>query len=287
MSRRRGTSPALIFLFLLFVLSFVPAAAAKHYPSPCGIQHPSDSTVEWECRALTSGKTVEEMFGERWIDVLRFNRIDRRHANHTASLKVPALLEEMSQFTPMPPEFPSAQSQEKFVLIDLWEQFLGAYEFGLLRFSAPITSGEPGNETPTGDFEITAAHRVHGSTLYNLEGTDIPYPMTYALKFYTTREGVAFWMHGRDVPGVPASHGCIGLYDEEMQEQYYGYPRHPMLLDAKTLYEWVVEPLSDNGGQAMILSERTKVRIIGEAPLTRAVHSSAKRSAHDTVGCGP
>jgi hypothetical protein len=123
-----------------------------------------------------AGKTVEKMFGERWIDVLRFNRIDRRHANHTASLKVPASLEEMSQFTPMPHEYPSAQSQEKFILIDLSEQFLGAYGFGRLRFSAPITSGEPGNETPAGDFEITAAHRVHRSTLYTLEGTDIPYP---------------------------------------------------------------------------------------------------------------
>jgi hypothetical protein len=60
---------------------------------------PVISRVEWECRALTAGKTVEEMFGNHWVDVLRFNRIDRRHANHTGSLKVPALLEEISQFT--------------------------------------------------------------------------------------------------------------------------------------------------------------------------------------------
>jgi hypothetical protein len=268
-------------------MCFVPAAAAKHYPSPCSVQHPSDSTVEWECGTLTAGKTMEEMFGEWWIDVLRFNRIDRRHANHIVSLKIPVLLEDISQFTPMLPEYSPAQAEIKFILIDLSEQFLGAYEFGRLVFSAPITSGEPGNETPAGDFEITAAHRVHGSTLYTLEGTDIPYPMTYALKFHTTREGIGFWMHGRDVPGVPASHGCIGLYDEEMQKQYYGYPRHPILLDAKTLYEWVLWPLSDNDGRAMILSERTRVRIIGEAPQNLAWHSSTKRSAHNTVGCGP
>ena len=32
------------------------------------------------------------------------------------------------------------------------------------------------------------------------------------------REGVSYWIHGRDMPGYPASHGCIGLYDESMQK---------------------------------------------------------------------
>ncbi len=29
----------------------------------------------------------------------------------------------------------------------------------------------------------------------------------------------AFWIHGCDLPGYPASHGCVGLYDEEMQKK--------------------------------------------------------------------
>ena len=31
----------------------------------------------------------------------------------------------------------------------------------------------------------------------------------------------SYWIHGRDVPGFPASHGCVGLYDEQMQFDYY------------------------------------------------------------------
>jgi lipoprotein-anchoring transpeptidase ErfK/SrfK len=126
------------------------------------------------------------------------------------------------------------------VLVDLTEQFLGAYEYGRLAFSSPLSGGSKEHPTPTGDFKITAAHGAHWSSLYTFEGTDIPYPMTWALRFHIDREGASFWIHGRDVPGYPASHGCIGLYDESMQRYNYGVPVRPVLDDARRLYEWIV-----------------------------------------------
>ena len=60
-----------------------------------------------------------------------------------------------------------------------------------------------------------------------IEGTDRPYPMNYALRFYVNRTGMSYWIHGRDLPGYPASHGCIGLYDEPMQKEQYGIPKDP------------------------------------------------------------
>jgi hypothetical protein len=131
--------------------------------------------------------------------------------------------------------------------VDLREQFLGAYEHGRLMFSAPIAVGEAGHETPTGEFRINAVHRSHASSLYTVEKTDTPYPMNDALRFYTSPDGVEYWLHGRDIPGYPSSHGCIGLYDEAMQRSMYGFPRDPMLDDAKTLFEWVVAPREDKG----------------------------------------
>ena len=44
-------------------------------------------------------------------------------------------------------------------------------------------------------------------------------------------------IHGRDLPGYPASHGCIGLYDEPMQKEQYGVPGDPELNDAKRRFE--------------------------------------------------
>jgi hypothetical protein len=113
------------------------------------------------------GETVERLFGDRWIDVLRFNRIDRLHVVAGTSLKVPRRLADVRSFTPMPAIYPEASREPKFVLVDLSEQFLGAYEYGRLAFSSPLSVGAKDHPTPTGDFRISAAHRAHWSSLYD------------------------------------------------------------------------------------------------------------------------
>jgi lipoprotein-anchoring transpeptidase ErfK/SrfK len=243
-----------------------PWSARAHSPSRCAVQYPSDANVEWECRRLRASETLETLFGDRWVDVARFNRIDQRHARPGVFLKVATRLEDVAGFTPMPGEYPPAAAEAKFILVDLAEQFLGAYEHGRLAFSAPIASGERGNETPEGEFTITAAHRHHRSSLYHIENTSILYPMNYALRFYINKNGVAYWMHGRDMPGYPASHGCIGLYDEPMQKRYYGYPREPVLEDARILYNWVLAPLPEDR-KYRIIDNGIRMLIVGRAPV--------------------
>jgi len=259
-----------LFSGLVFLVStvFIPSAFAEpptKHPSPCEIQYPSDATVDWRCRTLRSGESLDTLFGDRWIDVARFNRIDRRHARSGASIKVPRRLDDLASFNPLPLVYPAAEQDEQFVLIDLAEQFLGAYEYGALRFALPIASGNGNNEMPTGEFRIAAAHRSHQSCLYTVEGTDRPYPMNYALRFHVNREGVSYWIHGRDMPGYPASHGCIGLYDEPMQAEQYGMPKDPELSDAKRLFMWVLgrEPEDD---RVIPLEHGPRVHIIGQAP---------------------
>lgn len=241
----------------------VPLAAAA--PDLCAIRYPSDAGIAWECRRLRGGETLERLFGEQWIDVARFNRIDRRHATAGAALKAPARLADIAGFTPMPAEYPKAAAEPKFILVDLSEQFLGAYEHGRLVFSAPVASGETGNETPAGAFRITAAHRRHRSSRYTIENTDIPYPMRWALRFHVSATGIAYWTHGRDLPGYPASHGCIGLYDEPMQREYYGEPLRPVLEDARVLYEWVVGGIPDDD-RVVELGQGPKMLVVGRAP---------------------
>ena len=258
--------PPRALLAVLLVLLAYPADAfaipGRKPPTPCGIRYPGDLGVEWDCIRLRKGESPEKRFGDRWKDVLRFNRIDRRHAYPGVSLKVPRRLEEIADFTPMPSRYPARDNEAKWILIDLDEQFLGAYEHGMLIHSAPITSGERGSETPRGDFRVGAYHSAHRSTEYFIEDTDIPYPMTWGLRFHVDPGGVSYWIHGRDLPGYRASHGCVGLYDESMQKKHYGIPRFPELEDARRLFEWAIAPIRDDG-KFHLLENGPGVTIVG------------------------
>lgn len=233
--------------------------------SPCAIHYPSDQGIAWQCRRLQRGEGLEKLFGTRWRDVARFNRIDRRHAVPGREIKVPLRIEEVAEFTPLPRTYHGGVRGEKLILVDLTEQFLGAYEKGQLRFSLPIASGGAENATPVGEFRISAAHRTHRSCLYSIDHTDEPYPMHYALRFHINKEGVSYWIHGRDLPGFPASHGCIGLSDEQMQAAYYGTPTFPLLEDAKMLYDWAIEGVNETDS-LQVLTNGPRVVIQGVAP---------------------
>ena len=217
-------------VLLVSIIFFYPVIShAKKISNLCKVSYPSDKKVEWKCRRLKRGETLEGLFDDRWIDVARFNRVDRRHTYAGIAIKVPVHIDDIKDFTPLPAHYGPAEAEAKFILIDLAEEFLGAYEYGNLKFSSPIAAGEKDHETPKGDFRITAYDSKHKSSIYPVEKTDKPYPMYSGLRFYVSKSGVASWIHGRDVPGYPASHGCIGLYDEEMQKSYFGYPGKPVL----------------------------------------------------------
>ena len=269
--REVGLSPLLKvpFAISLMMVAFLSVSAQadspKKHRGPCKVHYPSDATVEWDCRIIQPRESLEVIFGEYWVDFARFNRIDRRHALPGLSIKVPRRIEDLAQFTPLPLFYPPGELEEEFILIDLTEQFLGAYEFGALRFSIPIASGNGLNETPTGEFRLTAARRQHQSSLYTIEGTDRPYPMNYALRFHVNREGVSYWIHGRDIPGYPVSHGCIGLYDESLQKEQYGVPKEPELSDAKRLFVWVLGSEPDDD-RVIPLPRGPRVHIFGQAP---------------------
>jgi hypothetical protein len=271
------------FSVSLAVLLFLAASAVASVKvkSLCGVHYPSDARIEWRCRKLAWTDTPEALFGEHWEDVLRFNRLDRRHFIGGRSIKVPVRLEDVKDFTPLPATYPDAVAEEKFILVDQSEMFLGAYEHGRLVFSFPAAVGIKGHRVPNGEFRIDAADRRHTSNLYTVEEIGRPYPMHYGLRFYMDRKAKgwpSYFIHGRDVPGYPASHGCIGLYDEEMQRDYYSAHdrkvnrpyyhelKPPLLEAAKKLYLWVVGSRPDPGSFHRI-EDGPRVRIIGTPPL--------------------
>jgi len=265
----------------LLCYAAVAAFADVKVKSLCDLRYPSDARIEWQCLELQWQDTPEGLFGEYWQDVLRFNRLDRRHFIGGRSIKVPQRFEDIRDFTPLPATYPDAAQDEKFILVDQSEMFLGAYEYGQLVFSSPVAVGIEGHRVPNGEFRIDAADRKHKSNLYTIEELGRRYPMHYALRFYVDKQAEgwpSYYIHGRDLPGYPASHGCIGLYDEEMQKEYYSahdrkvnspyyHELKPPYLDAaKRLYQWVIGSSRDPGKFHKI-GDGPRVLIVGTPPL--------------------
>lgn len=77
---------------------------------------------------------------------------------------------------------------------------------------------------------------------------------------------LSYRVNGRGLPGYPASHGCIGLYDESMQKEEYGIPKDPELNDAKRLFGRVVGGAVEDA-RLILLPNGPRVHIIGQAPI--------------------
>ncbi len=97
-----------------------------------------------------------------------------------------------------------AASGEVHAYVDLGRQLVHVYRGDQRIGVSTISSGKPGHETPTGRFEILQQRVEHYSNLYNNA------PMPYMQRL--TWDGIAF--HAGNLPGKPASHGCIRLPDE-------------------------------------------------------------------------
>jgi len=235
------------------------------------VEYPSQKNMKWHGRFIKPHETLETMFGSDWQLVARFNRIDRRHVYPGMTLKVPDNLADVRGYSPLPQFYEPAQRHEKYIVVSLTEQWLGAYEYGKLKFSTPAATGRTGFETPTGLFRITARHKNHTSSLYRTDNDEAQYPMDNAMRFHVAADGVGYWLHARDIPGRPASHGCIGLFDEAMQNRMFATPEKPVLLDSQKVYAWAVgeEEFGDDSGNLEELEDGPIVEVIGQNPVYR------------------
>jgi len=87
------------------------------------------------------------------------------------------------------------------IVVSLPLQTIYVYRGGTLIGVSTASTGRAGYETPVGRFAILQKNRDHRSNLYD----DAPMPFMQRL----TWDGIA--LHGGEIPGYPASHGCIRL----------------------------------------------------------------------------
>lgn len=94
-----------------------------------------------------------------------------------------------------------APSGPVVVVVSIPDQRVAVYRNGMMIGAATCSTGKPGHTTPSGVFVILEKDRNHHSSTYNNA------PMPYMERL--TWQGVA--LHAGNLPGYPASHGCIRL----------------------------------------------------------------------------
>lgn len=266
-------------LLLSVIILYKPASTADPGANPLDparedltrVEYPSQKNIKWHGRFILPNETIESLYGDDWQLVARFNRIDRRHVYPGMTIKVPDNMADIRNYSPLPQFYEPAKRYEKYLVVSMTEQWLGAYEYGRLKFSMPAATGRPGFETPTGLFRITARDKHHTSSLYKTDNDEEQYPMDNAMRFHVAADGVAYWIHARDLPGRPASHGCIGLFDEAMQNRMFDTPEKPVLLDSQKVYAWAVgeEEYEGDSGSHEELEDGPLVEVIGQNPVYR------------------
>lgn len=97
------------------------------------------------------------------------------------------------------------------VVVSIPQQRAYIYRANTLIGVTTVSTGMAGHRTPTGRYPIMEKRRTHFSNLYN----NAPMPFMQRL----TMGGIA--LHAGQIPGYPASHGCVRL-PYEMARNIFG-----------------------------------------------------------------
>ncbi len=179
--------------------------------------------------------------GQR-LTIYKINRMDGAHAARRWLLVPDSIGAELS-YSPLPDTIPALVEIPKMVLVSRRVQAFGAYEHGVLVRWGPTSTGKLTTPTDTGLFFTNWKSRTAIST-------DDP---SWILDWYVNiiaLKGVAF--HQYDLPGRPASHGCVRLLEE----------------DAYWIYRWTDEWIPGRGSE--VKRYGTPVLIFGDWDASQA-----------------
>jgi len=87
------------------------------------------------------------------------------------------------------------------IIISIADQRISVYDNGALIARSSVSTGVEDHPTPLGVFSVIGKQRWHRSNIYSAA------PMPYMQRI--TWSGIA--LHAGELPGYPASHGCIRL----------------------------------------------------------------------------
>jgi hypothetical protein len=145
------------------------------------------------------------------MTVLKLNRIDERHLHHR-TLVVPDSIGAELDYAPFPATVPALTGVPKFIAVSRRVQAFGAYEYGRLVRWGPTSTGK--RDTPTDSGLVFTNWKSRRAV-----STDDP---SWILNWYfnlIALKGVAF--HQYELPGRPASHGCVRLLASDAEWIYH------------------------------------------------------------------
>jgi len=196
----------------------------------------------FEVFKIQSRKSIAELQSRLGADsfeaMLKLNRIDRRHIHVGDLLVIPRANADLMSAAPFPIQLEVARNIPKLVLVSRRVQAFGAYESGMLVRWGPTSTGKKSTPTPAGLYHANWKARKTRSSV----NASWILPWCFNLD---NRAGVAF--HQFDLPGYPASHGCVRLIEE----------------DAKWIYDWAEQWTLSKIDQS-ILALGTPVVIFGD-----------------------
>lgn len=107
------------------------------------------------------------------------------------------------------------KSAERKVVVDIKAQRAYLFVDGKLAFETPVSTASKGRTTPRGSFTITEKIRTgKRSTIYKC-----------AMPYWNRLGESPIGMHTGQLPGYPASHGCIRLPDESARFIFDNAPK--------------------------------------------------------------
>jgi lipoprotein-anchoring transpeptidase ErfK/SrfK len=162
-------------------------------------------------------KQLRAEVGVEGIELIeRINRRDQRHFKKNGVLQVPDVVRDALEFSPFPGGIEQIGAVPKLVLVSLRVQAFATYEYGRLVRWGPVSSGTEKQATPANLYYTNWRERRKVSTINS------SWIMNWYFNLHTSM-GVAF--HQYDMPGFPASFGCVRLLNS----------------DAKWIYDWADE----------------------------------------------
>jgi len=147
-----------------------------------------------------------EIGEEKMAFLLKLNRLDAQHLRAGVTLVIPEQIDELSAFSPFPDRVETVREIPKLVLVSLRVQAFAAYESGRLVRWGPVSSGKKASPTPEGLYHTNWKSKATRSSINN----------EWLLPWYfnlDNQRGISF--HQYDLPGYPASHGCLRLLADD------------------------------------------------------------------------
>ena len=166
------------------------------------LQAVSDDPEQLYCQFTTAQLAILE----------KLNRAGVKNLAKMGSIVVPDRwdLRELD-YSPMPSVSKWAGLHEKSLVVHQRVQAFGAYERGKLVHWGPVSSGGEQRPTPSGYFHLNWKSKGRRSTV----NRDWFLPWVFN---FMNRAGIAF--HQYELPGYPASHGCVRLLGRDAQWLY-------------------------------------------------------------------